>query len=84
VAACVAAFNTRFLESYMTPGIATVRCVVELTALRSAHMRVLIQTSSDGCLARILLLLMNPHPAVIAVFVVNAARLWGLWGKVEN
>jgi hypothetical protein len=68
----------------MTPGIVTVQCAVERTVLRSVHMRVLMQTSSGGCLARISLPLTNPRPAVIAVFVVNAARLWGLWRKVEN
>jgi hypothetical protein len=59
----------------MTLGIAIVQCVVELTVLRSAHMRVSMQTSSDGYLARISLPLTNPHRAVIAVFVVNVAHL---------
>ncbi|MEE8624096.1 MAG: hypothetical protein V3T19_02025, partial [Acidiferrobacterales bacterium] len=63
----------------MTPRFATVRCVVERSVLRSVHMRVLMQTSSGGCLARVSSPLTNPHPAFIAVFVVNAARLWGLW-----
>jgi hypothetical protein len=80
----VAAFNTKFSVNYMTLEIAIVRCAVELTGLRSAHMHVLMQTSSNGYLARISLPLTNPHLAVIAVFVVNAARLWALGRKVEN
>jgi hypothetical protein len=84
VAACVAAFNTRFSASYMTPEIVIVRCAVERTVLRSAHMHVLKRTSSDGCPARISLPLTNPRLVVTAVFVGNAARLWALRLKVAN
>jgi len=68
----------------MTPGIATVLCVVERTALRSGHMRVLMQTISGGCVAKISLPPTNLHPADIAVFVINADRLWERGRKVEN
>jgi hypothetical protein len=58
--------------------IATVRSVVEHSVLRSAHMRVFVQANFCGFLARISSPPTSPHPAFIAVFVVNVARLWGL------